>query len=155
MDERHWRYFEPFALLRGLLGPEILHRAAVGVAPILIRFCRGGTHEPRARCLPDGATPAAPNPKDHLPLPEVGMRCTIACAIALPLFLTGCGEPVEPASDVARRGKLVKTCPSLRAVYAWQDKLYVKDGERYHQVERTTDELCDMTARYEAHVRDR
>ena len=77
------------------------------------------------------------------------MRCTIACAIALPLVLTGCGEPVEPASDVARRGKLVET------VYAWQDKLYVKDGERYHQVERTTDELCDMTARYEAHVRDR
>ena len=76
-------------------------------------------------------------PKDHLALPEGGMRCTIACAIALPLVLAGCGEPVEPASDVARRGKLVKMCPNLRAVYTWQGKLYVKDGERYHQVERT------------------
>ena len=83
------------------------------------------------------------------------MRCTIACAIALPLVLTGCGESVEPASDMARRGKLVKMCPNLRAVYTWQGKLYVKDGERYHQIEGTHDELCDMTARYEAHVRDR
>jgi hypothetical protein len=82
------------------------------------------------------------------------MHCTIACAITLPLVLAGCGESVEPASDVARRGKLVKTCPNLLAVYAWQGKLYVKDGDRYHQVERTNDELCDMTARYEAHVRD-
>jgi hypothetical protein len=83
------------------------------------------------------------------------MGFTIACAITLPLVLAGCGESVEPASDVARRGKLLKICPNLRAVYAWQGKLYVKDGERYHQVGRTNDELCDMTARYEAHVRDR
>jgi hypothetical protein len=83
------------------------------------------------------------------------MRCTIACAIALPLVLAGCGEAIEPANGVARHGKLVKTCPNLRAVYTWQGKLHVKDGGRYHQVERTDDELCDMTARYEAHVRDR
>jgi hypothetical protein len=75
------------------------------------------------------------------------MRCTIACAMALPLVLAGCGEAVEPANEVARHGKLVKTCPTLRAVYTWQGKLYVKDGERYHQVDRTDDELCDMTAR--------
>ena len=81
------------------------------------------------------------------------MRCTIACAITLPLVLAGCGASVEPASDVARHGKLVKTCPNLRAVYTWQGKLYVKDDGRYQQVERTSHDLCDITARYEAQGR--
>ena len=27
MDEQHWRHVELFALLRGLLGPELLHGA--------------------------------------------------------------------------------------------------------------------------------
>ena len=81
------------------------------------------------------------------------MRCTIACAIALPLVLAGCGEAIEPANGVARHGKLVKTCPNLRAVYTWQGKLYVKDDGRYQQVERTSQDLCDITARYEAHAR--
>jgi hypothetical protein len=40
-----------------------------------------------------------------------------------------------------------------RAIYAWHGKLYVKDGENYHQVERTKDELCDVIASYEAHIR--
>ena len=66
------------------------------------------------------------------------MRCTIACAIALPLVLAGCGESIEPANEVARHGKL-EDLPTLRAVYTWQGKLYVKDGERYHQASgRTT-----------------
>jgi hypothetical protein len=50
--------------------------------------------------------------------------------------------------------KHVKTCPNLRAIYAWAWELYVKDGENYHQVERTQDELCDVIASYEAHIRD-
>ena len=59
------------------------------------------------------------------------------------------GEPVP------RSAKLIKICPNLRSVYAWHGRLYVKDGERYHPAVRTHDELCDMTARYEAHMNDR
>ncbi len=64
-------------------------------------------------------------------------------------------NPVEPASQVPRSAKLVKICPNLRSVYSWHGRLYVRDGERYRHVERTHDELCDMTASYEAHMRDR
>ena len=31
--------------------------------------------------------------------------------------------------------------------------LYVKEGENYHQVELSQDELCDVIASYEAHIR--
>ena len=47
----------------------------------------------------------------------------------------------------------VQPAGRLRAIYAWHGKLYVKDGENYHQVERTKDELCDVIASYEAHIR--
>jgi hypothetical protein len=83
------------------------------------------------------------------------MRRFAACVISLSVLLVGCGDPVEPASQVPRSAKLVKICPNLRSVYSWHGRLYVTDGERYRHVERTHDELCDMTASYEAHMRDR
>jgi hypothetical protein len=48
----------------------------------------------------------------------------------------------------------VQPAGRLRAIYAWHGKLYVKDGENYHQIERSQDELCDVIASYEAHIRD-
>jgi hypothetical protein len=83
------------------------------------------------------------------------MRRFAACSISFSLLLMGCGEPVEPVSQVPRGAKLVKTCPNLRSVYAWHGKLFIKDGERYQPVERTHDELCDMTATYDAQDRER
>ena len=74
------------------------------------------------------------------------MRCFGVCAITLLFVLSGCGEwVVEPVSPVARGGKHVKTCPNLRAFYKWQGKIYVRDGQSYHEVERM-DDLCDITA---------
>ena len=57
------------------------------------------------------------------------------CAIALSFLLAGCGEATDP---VHRSGTLVKTCPNLRTFYAWQNQLYLKEGNRYRRVETTT-----------------
>jgi soluble lytic murein transglycosylase-like protein len=59
------------------------------------------------------------------------------------------GEPSPPQREAGQN------LPQLRSVYSWHGRLYVRDGERYRHVERTHDELCDMTASYEAHMGDR
>jgi len=57
------------------------------------------------------------------------------------LLLAGCGETTDP---VHRSGTLVKTCPHLRTFYAWQNKLYLKEGNRYRQVDSNDVDVCEQ-----------
>jgi hypothetical protein len=60
------------------------------------------------------------------------MLRSACCAIAMSLLMAGCGETTDP---VHHSGILVKTCPHLRTFYAWQNKLYLKECNRYRQVD--------------------
>ena len=64
----------------------------------------------------------------------------LALCGTLSLTLLGCGEPIH---SVKRSGTFVKICPHLRTFYSWQNKLYLKEGNNYQEVERQEDDLCD------------
>jgi hypothetical protein len=99
-----------------------------------------GTGTRVSRCLP---TWARKQPVHHGPVAfvEEQMLRSACCAIALSLLLAGCGEATDP---VHRSGTLVKTCPHLRTFYAWQNKLYLKEGNRYRQVDSNDVDVCEQ-----------
>ena len=101
-----------------------------------------GTGTRVSRCLP---TWARKQPVQHGPVAfvEEQMLRSACCAIALSLLLAGCGETTDP---VHRSGTLVKTCPHLRTFYAWQNKLYLKEGNRYRQVDSNDVDVCEQVA---------
>ena len=75
------------------------------------------------------------------------------CAIALSFLLAGCGEATDPglSAGEGRQGSmkaaaLVKTCPNLRTFYAWQNQLYLKEGNRYRRVECNDIDVCGQIA---------
>jgi hypothetical protein len=65
------------------------------------------------------------------------------CAIALLFLLAGCVEATDP---VHRHGILVKTCPNLRTFYTFQNKLYLKEGNRYRHVDSNDIDVCGQIA---------
>ena len=66
------------------------------------------------------------------------MLCLALCA-TLSFTLLGCGEPIHSV----KRSTFVKTCPHLRTFYSWQNKLYLKEGNNYQEVERHGDDVCN------------
>ena len=102
-----------------------------------------GTRAPASRCLPTRARRSSQFSTGLSP--SWRSRCFVlgCCAIALSLLLAGCGETRDP---VHRSGTLVKTCPHLRTFYAWQNKLYLKEGNRYRQVDSNDVDLCEQVA---------
>jgi hypothetical protein len=62
----------------------------------------------------------------------------LALCATLSFTLLGCGETIHSV----KRCAFVKTCPHLRTFYSWQNKLYLKEGNNYQEVERHGDELC-------------
>ena len=69
------------------------------------------------------------------------MLRSACCAIAMSLLMAGCGETTDP---VHHSGTLVKTCPHFRTFYAWQNKLYLKEGNRYRQVGSNDVDVCEQ-----------
>jgi hypothetical protein len=65
------------------------------------------------------------------------------CAVALSFLLVGCYEAKDP---VHRHGILVKTCPNHRIFYTFQNKLYLKEGNRYRHVESNDFDVCGQIA---------
>ena len=102
-----------------------------------------GTGAPASRCLPTRARRSSQVQHGPVAFVEEQMLRSGCCAIALSLLLAGCGETRDP---VHRSGTLVKTCPHLRTFYAWQNKLYLKEGNRYRQVDSNDVDLCEQVA---------
>jgi hypothetical protein len=65
------------------------------------------------------------------------------CSIALSFLLAGCVEATDP---VHRHGLLVKTCPNLRTFYTFQNKPYLKEGNRYRHVDSNDIDVCSQIA---------
>ena len=74
---------------------------------------------------------------------ESVMLRSALCAIALSFLLVGCYEAKDP---VHRHGILVKTCPNHRIFYTFQNKLYLKEGNRYRHVESNDFDVCGQIA---------
>ena len=69
----------------------------------------------------------------------------LALCATLSFTLLGCGEPIHSL----KRSTFVKTCPHLRTFYSLQNKLYLKEGNNYQEVERHGDDVCnDQIARF-------
>jgi hypothetical protein len=64
----------------------------------------------------------------------------LALCGTLSFTLLGCGAPIH---SVKRSGTFVKICPHLRTFYSWQNKLYLKEGNNYQEVERDGDDGCN------------
>jgi hypothetical protein len=73
----------------------------------------------------------------------VMLRLPALCAIALSFLIAGCGAATDP---VHRHGTLLKTCPHLRTFYTFQNKLYLKEGNRYLHVESNDIDVCGQIA---------
>ena len=63
----------------------------------------------------------------------------LALCATLSFTLLGCGEPIHSV----KRSAFVKTCPHLRTFYSWQNKLYLKEGNNYQEVEWHGDDVCN------------
>jgi tripartite-type tricarboxylate transporter receptor subunit TctC len=68
------------------------------------------------------------------------MLCLELCAM-LSLILFVCAERIHSAKP---SGALVKIYPQLRSFYTWQNKLCLKEGNSYQEVERTRRVMCKL-----------
>jgi hypothetical protein len=126
MDEQHLRHVECslyFAAARPRNIAPCRRRRRTNIEDAAVGNARPTRSLPFRR-----AAPAAEFRRTISRFRRLECVAPLACAIALPLVLAGCGESVEPASDVARRGKLVKTCPNLRALHLARQTL--RQGRR-------------------------
>jgi hypothetical protein len=63
----------------------------------------------------------------------------LALCATISFTLLGCGEPIHSV----KRSTFVKICPHLRTFYSLQNKLYLKEGNNYQEVERHGDDVCN------------